>query len=114
MIHLKSLTLENLEPIDSNCSQGYLGCGLVLEFICDMNLEYSRLCDYVARIDGLGFTAIDEKIELCSKCLGIIIFPGSRHILVEEELIVLDRDFDAGYHILLGYINLNFRSLGIG
>ena len=52
-------------------------------------------------------------LDIDREGFGIVIFPGSCYLVIEEELAPIDLDLYACYDILFGYQNGDFRCSGI-
>lgn len=52
-------------------------------------------------------------LDIDREAFGIVIFPGSSHLVIKEELVPLDLDLDACNDILFADENGDFRCSGI-
>ena len=52
-------------------------------------------------------------LDIDHEAFGVVIVPGSSHLVIKEELVPLDLDLYACHDILFGYQDGDFRCSGI-
>ena len=90
------------------------GSSLVLELISHLDGKYPGVEEGFSRFDGLtGCRVVGEILDIDCEAFGVVIFPGSSHLVIEEELAPIDLDLYACHYILFADENGDFRCSGI-